>query len=628
MDPLDTNRRSGYIDNESADDYRQRNRQFFEDKLRRDRSQIGIWIRYAAFEESQKEFGRARSIYERVLDVDPYNITVFLKYAEMEMKCKHMNMARNVWDRAVTIQPRVSQFWYKYVFMEETLGNINEAREVYERWMNWIPEESVWQSYIKFEKRYKQWDRIRSIFERFITAYPTTNAFLQYAKFEEDGKRVDAARRNYERALDTLEADQREPRLFIEFARFEVRMKEFDRARAIYRLALDHYAKSEAEGLYNSYAQFERQFGSEQDMVNIVLLKRRTFYEEQVAEAPHDYDSWFDYLRLEEGNGDVDIIRELYERAIANVPPAPEKRLWRRYIYLWLYYAIFEELQGDNERAGAVYRGALEIVPHQQFTFAKLWSAYAKFLIRQGDVSGARRTLGRALGTCPKPKLFKDYIELEVQLREFDRCRTIYEKYLEYDPTNGAVWLKFAELERLLGDDVRAHAIYEMALEQPVDMPELLWKAYIDYEYESEEYEAARSLYERLLQRTEHIKVWVSYANFESSLPDIDAMSRARIILERAYESLKLQGLVMERILLLETWKEMETRHELDSEDVTKVSIKFPRTIVKQRDTDDGGVEEYVEYIFPEDEPKAPAGTSKLLAMAHQWKKAKGQTDE
>jgi hypothetical protein len=84
----------------------------------------------------------------------------------------------------------------------------------------------------------------------------------------------------------------------------------------------------------------------------------------------------------------------------------------------------------------------------------------------------------------------------------------------------------------------------------------------------------------------------------------------------------------MERILLLETWKEMETRHELDSEDVTKVSIKFPRTIVKQRDTDDGGVEEYVEYIFPEDEPKAPAGTSKLLAMAHQWKKAKGQTDE
>lgn len=37
---------------------RQRNRQFFEDKLRRDRNQMGLWIRYAAFEESQKELAR------------------------------------------------------------------------------------------------------------------------------------------------------------------------------------------------------------------------------------------------------------------------------------------------------------------------------------------------------------------------------------------------------------------------------------------------------------------------------------------------------------------------------------------------------------------------------------------
>ena len=34
---------------------------------------------------------------------------------------------------------------------------------------------------------------------------------------------------------------------------------------------------------------------------------------------------------------------EVYERAIANVPPVLEKRFWRRYVYLWIYYALFEE---------------------------------------------------------------------------------------------------------------------------------------------------------------------------------------------------------------------------------------------------------------------------------------------
>ena len=53
-------------------------------------------MKYAAWEESQNEFERARSVYERCLDVDYRNTTVWLKYAEMEMKHKMINHARNV----------------------------------------------------------------------------------------------------------------------------------------------------------------------------------------------------------------------------------------------------------------------------------------------------------------------------------------------------------------------------------------------------------------------------------------------------------------------------------------------------------------------------------------------------
>lgn len=40
-----------------------------------------------------------------------------------------------------------------------------------------------------------------------------------------------------------------------------------------------------------------------------------------MKENPSNYDAWFDYLRLVESEGNVDIIRETYERAVANVPP-------------------------------------------------------------------------------------------------------------------------------------------------------------------------------------------------------------------------------------------------------------------------------------------------------------------
>lgn len=57
---------------------------------------------------------------------------------------------------------------------------------------------------------------------------------------------------------------------------------------------------------------------------------------------------------------------------------------------------------------------------------------FAEFEIRQMDLKAARRILGRAIGMAPKEKLFKSYIQLELQLGDADRCRTLYEKYLMY----------------------------------------------------------------------------------------------------------------------------------------------------------------------------------------------------
>ena len=96
-------------------------------------------------------------------------------------------------------------------------------------------------------------------------------------------------------------------------------------------------------------------------------------------------------------------------------------------------------------------------------------------------------------------------------------------------------------------------------------MPELLWKAYIDFETEEGEREKARNLYERLLKLSGHVKVWISYALFEATplplprsergddeddedeVPMVEGdIQKARQVFERGYKDLKSKGLKSE----------------------------------------------------------------------------------
>lgn len=372
------------------------------------------------------------------------------------------------------------------------------------------------------------------------------------------------------------------------------------------------------------FISFEKQHGDRQGIEDVVVGKRRFHYEELIKDNGRNYDVWFDYARLEEAEGNHDKVREVYERAIANVPPAEHKRFWRRYIYLWINYALYEELEAeDAERTRAVYKEMMRLIPHKSFSFAKCWVLYAKFEVRQKNLDAARKIFGQAIGIYPKEKVFKEYIELELDLGNVDRCRKLYEKYLEFNAANCAAWTKFAELEQSLGEVDRARAIFELAIQQPVlDMPEMLWRSYIDFETEEEQTEKARELYQRLLQRTKHVKVWMSFAQFETTGGD---MEMARKVYEDGFKSLGELEQKEERLMLLEDWLAFE--REVGDESLIKaVEDKQPKRIKKKRQirTDDGteaGWEEYYEYVFPDERSGAP--NLKILEMAHKWKKQK-----
>lgn len=47
-----------------------------------------------------------------------------------------------------------------------------------------------------------------------------------------------------------------------------------------------------------------------------------------------------------------------------------------------------------------------------------------------------------------KDKLFNGYIDLEIQLRNFDNCRRLARKFLEFGPNNSTTWIKSKAMEK------------------------------------------------------------------------------------------------------------------------------------------------------------------------------------
>jgi len=356
---------------------------------------------------------------------------------------------------------------------------------------------------------------------------------------------------------------------------------------------------------------------SEVDYLNHTLLNyscKIVVFEKEVRENPFNYDSWLNYIRLEESVGDKERTREVYERAISNVPPNQEKISWRSYIHLLMKYALYEELDaGDMERARDVYRRCFNLMAHKKISSAKISLLAAQFEIRMLNFNGARQILGYAIGKAPKHELFKKYIEMELELGNTDRCRNLYGKYLEWSAKKCDAWSKYAEdLERSSSETERTRAIFESAIARPE--PELLWKAFLDFETAKIEFERTRVRYERIPNRKkQHLEIWISYAEFEATATrkagleqKKQCIEHARRVFEEAvsYITSSAPDSREEKAMLLVKWLNLEASSgELG--DVSLVLPKLPKKLQKRRKitTEDGSsrIEEYFDYRFPEE---------------------------
>ncbi|GIX60853.1 RNA processing protein [Babesia caballi] len=616
-----------FVDEDELVYYKAQRRKEFEDKLRRQRQHIGTWIKYALWEANQLDFRRARSVFERALQVDANNANLWLRYIETEMKNKNVNAARNLFDRVVCLLPRVDQFWFKYAHFEELLGNYAGARTVFERWMEWNPDDRGWMLYVKFEERCGEIERCRAIFERFLENRPSCASFLKFVKFEQRQKNHPRARAAFVKCLELIPPELLTEEFFLKFAAFETSQANIAGAQKVYEQGLMTLPREYSERLYRTFVSFQKQYRDKETIDNLVVTKKRNDYERQLLDEPCNYDVWFDYIRMEEqtlsddghpegldagaAEGQHARICELYERAISNLPQVDDRRLWRRYSYLWIGYAIFSELTlNQPDRAIAVYRKALQVLPKE---FAKFYTLLAELYLRQEDLDGMRKTFGLGLGQCRKPKLFEAYAQTELKLGNLDRCRHIHARYIETWPFKPDSWLSFVNLELLLDERERVRAICEAAIAMDqMDMPETVWNRYLEIEKGWQQHPYVRNIYERLLLKTTHIKVFKGYVEFEFSN---GYLQNGRSVVARGLDYYKASGHQVERAALLAHLLQMEREYG-DEDSVEKVRSRQPRKVRRKRKLEDGSTTEDIVYVFPDDGLQQ----NKILQAALKWK--------
>lgn len=682
---------------EELEEYKSQRRKKFEVLITRQRYNYKSWIKYAEWESRIGEYERARNVFKRALEVDYKNPSLWLRYAEMEIQGKNINHARNVWERAIKLLPNIEQFWFKYCYMEEMLCNYIGAREIFKNWMTWNPSQNAWMAYCKFEERMNEFDLARIVLFNYIENNKNSESYIVVAKYEEKHQNFSSAREIYKSAINDLGKDSLNEDLFISYINFEIKMNQLESAKMLMKFAYenvpkyigkiklglsDSYKDSDiidklyenntssfvleyCPKLYDFYSNFEKLYGSFNEVDKIILDKRKKRKIDSLKENPFDYDLWMELIIIEEDilsgiynisdksneSSDENILKieNLYEQSISNVPITNSYNEWSKYINLWINYASFEEIDLQNTiKAEKVYSKIMEIAPLKDFNFSNLWINFANFLIRQKNLKKARLTLGKSIGINPTSEIFNFYIELEFKLGNFDRCRTLFEKFVENFSNSSATWIKYAEFEENLDEYERSTKILQLAMLYNLDKPEEIYKKYIMILTNQGAFDEVRKFYEKLiasLSLDKSYNLWLSYIDYEINFKNIN---KIRDLFQKSILYFKNKKMNYERGELMYAWYNYEKKNTIDydSQLVSDLTSKLPTKVIRKREIgknnenivdkndineikdlndsdfketqDNIKYEEYYDYIFKEDDIKKKP--LKLLELANNFK--------
>ncbi|CAN4089374.1 unnamed protein product [Withania somnifera] len=326
---------------------------------------------------------------------------------------------------------------------------------------------TLWVAFAKLYENHKDIANARVIFDKAVQVnYKTVDhlasVWCEWAEMELRHKNFKGALELMRRATaePTVEVkrrvavDRNEPvqiklhkslRLWLLYVDLEESLGSLESTRAVYERILD------------------LRIATPQIIINYaVLLEDHKYFEDafkvyergvKIFKYPHVKDIWVTYLSKfvkRYGKSKLERARELFEHAVEEAPPDAVKPLF-------LQYAKLEEDYGLAKRAMRVYDQATKAVPANE----KL-SMYEIYIARAAEIFGVPRTreiYEQAIESGLPDKDVKvmclKYAELEKSLGEIDRARALYKHSSQFaDPRSDPdFWNKWHEFEVQHGNE-------------------------------------------------------------------------------------------------------------------------------------------------------------------------------
>ncbi|KAF7684129.1 Pre-mRNA-splicing factor clf1 [Astathelohania contejeani] len=476
----------------------------YESYLRKNKEDINSYIRYANFEELSGNIENARSVFERGIDHNYRESRLWIKYIEMEIRNKNINHCRNLYERVTYLLPKFDTFWINYIKLEKK-DNSNVER-IYEKWMK-NGNSLAYNYYIRFNIERKNFDKCRILYDELLNKYKKIDDLISYCRFEEKygirETKNDKIESLYNMAVSDVNSNDSfschlpkyeiTPTFVKEYFDFLIRRKHYELAEQILNMGIQKFKMNK----------------------KIVICKR--IYDKikpknkyKNPKNIYDFYAWAEIINLNPGE---DIYAYVFE-LIGDGMSIEDSEIYKNYVIFNVGYAMELECKKDYTRAEEKYKNILynleiKIQKSEKFKIGLPWIEYSKFLIRRMRLKDARLNYGRSIAISPLSEIYKNYIEMEYSLKEYDRCRKIYSKYINIGSEES--WIEYAMFEKNLNEYERSKNVFELALLKIENTSKLL-REYIELEKEMGNIENVIALYEKFVKVDED--GWFEYIKY------------------------------------------------------------------------------------------------------------------
>jgi pre-mRNA-splicing factor SYF1 len=301
---------------------------------------------------------------------------------------------------------------------------------------------NVWCAWGEMEMRVEQFERALSVMQQSVTE-PTQSSFRRKAQAAAQGQGKDDYSEHFQGSTvaDRLHKNTKVWALYLDL---EESLGSVESCRAAYDRVMDLKVVTAAMAI--NYAAFLEEHEFFEDSFRV--------YERAVAlfSFPQVRQIWILYLDkflARYGGSKLERLRDLFEQAVAKVPPEAAAELY-------IKYASAEEQYGLARHAMAVFDRATRAVPDS--ARADMYRLYIKKAESLFGVTKTRPIYERALGDLQDDDardLCVEFAEVERKLGEVDRARAVYGFGSQFaDPRrHRGYWARWREFEESHGNE-------------------------------------------------------------------------------------------------------------------------------------------------------------------------------